>query len=136
MSKIFKSLPFKLLVGIVVGIIIGLLVPEGVMKVLVPVKNIMGQVINFIVPLIVIGFIAPSITKLGSSASRMLGVALIIAYASSVLAALLSMLAGYSLIPIMNNATAAAELKALPADIFGLSIPQIMPVCPHWYSPC
>ena len=112
--KILKSLPAKLLIGIGIGIIIGLDVPASVMTVLVPVKNIMGQVINFIVPLIVIGFIAPSITKLGSSASRMLGVALIIAYASSVLAALLSMVAGYVLIPIMNTAKEAAgkEVKA------------------------
>ena len=66
---------------------------------LVPIKNIMGQVINFIVPLIVIGFIAPSITKLGSNASRMLGVALVAAYVSSILAALLSMSAGYVIIP-------------------------------------
>ena len=128
MGKILKSLPAKLLLGIVVGIIVGLLVPESVMTVLVPIKNIMGQVINFIVPLIVIGFIAPSITKLGGSASRMLGVALVLAYVSSVLAALLSMVAGYGLIPIMNNATEAAALKELPADIFALSIPQIMPV--------
>ena len=126
MSKFLKSLPAKLLIGIIIGIIVGLIVPEGVMTVLVPIKNIMGQVISFVVPLIVIGFIAPSITKLGSSASRMLGVALVIAYVSSVLAALCSMLAGYGLIPIMNNATEAAALKALPEDIFGLSIPQIM----------
>ena len=126
--KFLKSLPAKLLLGIIVGIVIGLLVPESVMVVLVPIKNIMGQIISFIVPLIVIGFIAPSITKLGGSASRMLGVALIIAYVSSVLAALLSMAAGYGLIPIMNTATQAAELKELPADVFGLSIPQIMPV--------
>jgi len=126
--KFLKSLPAKLLIGIVLGVIIGLIVPESVMTVLVPVKNIMGQVINFIVPLIVIGFIAPSITKLGSSASRMLGVALVLAYVSSVLAALLSTVAGYVLIPIMNNATEAAALKELPADVFGLSIPQIMPV--------
>lgn len=126
--KILKSLPAKLLIGIVVGIIVGLVVPEAVMTVLVPVKNIMGQVINFIVPLIVIGFIAPSITKLGSNASRMLGVALVLAYVSSVLAALLSMTAGYILIPIMNNATEAAALKELPADVFALEIPQIMPV--------
>ena len=128
MKKILTSLPAKLLLGIVVGIVIGLLVPESVMTVLVPIKNIMGQLINFIVPLIVIGFIAPSITKLGNNATKLLGVALIIAYASSVLAALLSMAAGYGLIPIMNNATEAAELKALPADIFALGIPQIMPV--------
>ena len=126
--KILKSLPAKLLIGIIVGIIIGLVVPASVMSVLVPIKNIMGQLINFIVPLIVIGFIAPSITKLGGSASRMLGVALVLAYVSSVLAALLSMFAGYGLIPIMNNATEAAALKELPADIFALQIPQIMPV--------
>lgn len=98
------------------------------MTVLVPVKNIMGQLINFIVPLIVIGFIAPSITKLGSNASRLLGVALLIAYVSSVLAALMSTVAGYVLIPIMHNANAAADLRALPEDVFGLQIPQIMPV--------
>ena len=128
MKKLLSSLPAKLLIGIVVGIIIGLIVPESVMTVLVPIKNIMGQLINFIVPLIVIGFIAPSITKLGNNASKLLGVALIIAYVSSLLAALLSMVAGYGLIPIMNTAKEAAELKELPADVFGLSIPQIMPV--------
>ncbi|MBP3657428.1 MAG: dicarboxylate/amino acid:cation symporter [Clostridia bacterium] len=126
--KFLKSLPGKLLLGIIVGTIIGLIVPESVMTVIVPVKNIMGQLINFIVPLIVIGFIAPSITKLGSSASRMLGVALVLAYTSSVLAALLSTAAGYVLIPIMNTAKEAAALKELPADVFGLQIPQIMSV--------
>ena len=126
--KLLKSLPAKLLLGIIIGTIIGLIVPESVMTVIVPIKNIMGQLINFIVPLIVIGFIAPSITKLGSSASRMLGVALVIAYTSSVLAALMSTAAGYILIPIMNTAKEAAALKELPADVFALQIPQIMSV--------
>ena len=128
MKKFMSSLPAKLLLGIIVGIVIGLVAPESVMKVLVPIKNIMGQVISFIVPLIVIGFIAPSITKLGSNATKLLGVALIIAYVSSVLAALLSMSAGYVLIPILNTAGEAPALREVPADIFALSIPQIMPV--------
>ena len=50
MKKLFSSLPAKLLLGIIVGIVIGLVAPESVLKVLVPIKNIMGQVINFIVP--------------------------------------------------------------------------------------
>ncbi|MBQ7886369.1 MAG: dicarboxylate/amino acid:cation symporter [Clostridia bacterium] len=126
--KFLRSLPGRLLLGIIIGTVIGLIVPESVMAVIVPVKNIMGQLINFVVPLIVIGFIAPSITKLGSSASRMLGVALVLAYASSVLAALLSTAAGYVLIPIMNTAKEAAALRELPADVFALEIPQIMSV--------
>ena len=125
--EFLKSLPAKLLIGIIVGIVLGLIVPESVMVVLVPIKNILNQVISFIVPLIVIGFIAPSITKLGNNASKMLGVALILAYGSSVLAALLSMGAGYAIIPNLTFG-AATDLKELPADVFGLTIPQIMPV--------
>lgn len=127
MKKIVTSLPAKLLIGIIVGIIVGLVVPEKFMVVLVPIKNILSQIINFIVPLIVIGFIAPSITKLGSNASKMLGVALVLAYVSSVIAALLSMGAGYAIIPGLSFGDTVG-LKELPADIFGLTIPQIMPV--------
>ena len=127
MKKILSSLPAKLLLGIVVGIILGLIVPESVMTVLVPIKNILNQVISFVVPLIVIGFIAPSITKLGGNASKMLGIALVIAYTSSVLAAFMSMGAGYAIIPNLTFGE-ATELRELPADVFGLAIPQIMPV--------
>lgn len=128
MKKIFSSLPVKLLIGIVIGIIFGQIFPENVMNVVVPLKNILGQVINFVVPLIVIGFIAPSITKLGNNASRMLGVALMVAYTSSVLAALLSMGAGYAIIPNLPVVSEIEGLKELPEDVFGLTIPQIMNV--------
>lgn len=128
MKKIFSSLPVKLLIGIVIGIIFGQIFPENVMSVVVPLKNILGQVINFVVPLIVIGFIAPSITKLGNNASRMLGVALMVAYTSSVLAALLSMGAGYAIISNLPVVSEIEGLKELPEDVFGLTIPQIMNV--------
>lgn len=128
MKKIFSSLPVKLLIGIVIGIIFGQIFPENVMSVVVPLKNILGQVINFVVPLIIIGFIAPSITKLGNNASRMLGVALMVAYTSSVLAALLSMGAGYAIIPNLPVVSEIEGLKELPEDVFGLTIPQIMNV--------
>lgn len=128
MKKIFSSLPVKLLIGIVIGIIFGQIFPENVMSVVVPLKNILGQVINFVVPLIVIGFIAPSITKLGNNASRMLGVALMVAYTSSVLAALLSMGVGYAIIPNLPVVSEIEGLKELPEDVFGLTIPQIMNV--------
>ena len=128
MKKLFSSLPMKLLIGIIIGIIFGQIFPESVMSVVVPLKNILGQVINFVVPLIVIGFIAPSITKLGKNASRMLGIALIIAYSSSVLAALHSMGAGYAIIPNLPVVSEIEGLKELPEDVFGLTIPQIMNV--------
>ena len=126
--KILKSLPAKLLIGLLLGMVVGLFAPEGLMTVIVTAKYIMGQVITFCVPLIVIGFIAPSITKLGTSASRMLTVALILAYASSILAAFMSMGAGYAIIPSLNIASNVDGLKDLPPVAFELNIPQIMPV--------
>lgn len=128
MQKLWKSLPARLLVGVIVGILVGLVANESVMNVVVTLKQVMGQLITFCVPLIVIGFIAPSITKLGKNASQMLGVALILAYVSSIGAAFFSMGAGYGLIPHLSIASDVEGLKKLPDVIFQLEIPQIMPV--------
>ena len=128
MKKFFGSLPARLVIGIVLGILFGQVFNESIMGIVVSVKNILGQVINFVVPLIVIGFIAPSITKLGNNASKMLVVALGLAYVSSVLAALLSMTAGFTIIPSMPFASEVESLRELPPDVFGLEIPQIMGV--------
>ena len=128
MKKLFSSLPFRLILGIVIGILCGLVFPESVMKVIVTLQYIMGQLITFCVPLIIIGFIAPSITKLGANASRLLGVAVIIAYVSSICAAFMSTAAGYVLIPHLSIDTSVAGLRELPEVVFELNIPQIMPV--------
>ena len=135
-NSFFTSLPFKLLVGVVLGIIAGLIlsstdsssVTMAILNIVVTLKYVLGQLINFCVPLIIIGFIAPSITKLGNSASRMLGVALVIAYVSSIGAALFSVAAGYTLIPHLSIVTNVEGLKELPEVVFELSIPQIMSV--------
>ena len=135
-NNFFTSLPFKLLVGVIIGIIAGIILNKtdgasltvAILNIAVTVKYVLGQLINFCVPLIIIGFIAPSITKLGNSASRMLGVALVIAYVSSIGAALFSTGAGYILIPHLSIVTDVEGLKTLPEVVFELSIPQIMSV--------
>ena len=128
MKKLFDNLPFRLLLGIIIGVILGQVFPESVMKVVVTLQYIMGQLITFCVPLIIIGFIAPSLTKLGKNASRLLGVAIVIAYVSSVCAALMSTGAGYALIPHLSIDTEVAGLRTLPDVVFELNIPQIMSV--------
>ena len=127
-EKKSMSLPLKLLIGIVVGIVLGLFLPESVMTIVVTLKYVLNQLIMFCVPLIVIGFIAPSITKMGSNATRMLGVAIVIAYVSTVLATLMSMAAGYVLVPHLPIASTMEGLRDLPGVAFQLDIPQIMPV--------
>lgn len=128
MKKLFTSLPAKLLIGVILGILVGQVAGESFMHVIVTLKYILNQVIVFCVPLIIIGFIAPSITKLGNNASRMLGVALVVAYISSLGAALFSTVAGYILISHLSISADVDGLKELPGIVFQLDIPQIMPV--------
>ncbi|MDO5444944.1 MAG: dicarboxylate/amino acid:cation symporter [Eubacteriales bacterium] len=128
MKKAFSSLPVRLLFALALGIVFGRIFSFGVMKVVVSVQYVLSQLIMFCVPLIVIGFIAPSITRMGNNASKMLGVAVIIAYASSILAAFMSTAAGYALIPHLSIVTNMENLRELPAVVFQLDIPQIMSV--------
>ena len=128
MKKLVSSLPFKLLLGVIGGILIGQLAGEQLMNVVVTVKYILNQIIVFCVPLIIIGFIAPSITRLGNNASKMLGIAVSAAYISSIGAALFSMVAGYIIIPHLSISPSTDGLKELPGIVFQLDIPQIMPV--------
>ena len=130
-----SSLPFKLVVALALGTAAGLALAssEGsfvnaVMNIVVTVRYITGQFINFCVPLIVIGFVAPSITRMGSNASRMLILALILAYVSSIGAAFFATFSGYTILPFMNIASEVEGLKALPDVVFKLNINPIMPV--------
>ena len=130
------SLPFRLLVALGVGIAAGLAIgaidgtgaATALLNIIVTVKFIVSQFINFCVPLIIIGFIAPSITRLGSNASRMLIVALCIAYISSIGAAFFATGAGFTILPFLNISPEVDGLKELPPVVFELTIPQIMPV--------
>ena len=105
-----QSLPFRLLVALAVGIAAGLAlsaidgsgIATALLNIIVTVKFISSQFINFCVPLIIIGFIAPSITRLGNNASRMLAVALCIAYISSIGAAFFATGAGFTILPFLT----------------------------------
>jgi Na+/H+-dicarboxylate symporter len=136
MKKLFSSLPFRLIVAIAVGVLLGRVFGEGAMKVVVSLQYVLGQLIMFCVPLIVIGFIAPSITRMGNNASRLLSIAVAIAYLSSICAAFISMAAGYGLIPHLSIVTDVEGLRELPEVVFQLNIPQIMSVMSALAFPC
>ena len=126
--SILGSLPARLLLGVLLGTGIGLSAGEGVLQIILTVKNLLGNLIMFCVPLIIIGFIAPSITRLGRHASVMLRVAVILAYVSSVGAAFFSTAAGYTLIPFLHITPTVDGLKELPKLLFDLKIAPIMSV--------
>lgn len=127
-KKITDNLIVLLVLAVAIGLGLGLVVNKSIIGIIMTIKHVLGQFIFFCVPLIIIGFITPSITGLKSNASKMLGSALLIAYLSSVGAAFFSTLAGYIIIPGLNIATTLEALKEIPELVFQLNIPPIMSV--------
>lgn len=128
MAKLKDNLIVKLLLGVIIGIIVGLYANEQVIGIMNTIKFLIGQIIFFIVPLIILGFITPAITKMKSNASKMLGTMLGLSYSSSVGAALFSMVAGYILIPKLNIITNVEGLKEIPELIFKVEVPPVVSV--------
>lgn len=122
------SLIIKLLLGILVGSIVGFFASEELMAVVMSAKYVLGQFVFYTVPLVIIAFIAPAITKLKYNANKMLGAGIGIAYLSAVGAASFAYMAGLVVIPYLSVPDAIARLHELPEAGFQLSIPPVMSV--------
>ena len=128
MRKFFNNTIVQLLIAVIVGIVTGFYVEGTILSAIVSLKHVTGQVIFFLVPLIILGFIAPSIAHLRSNASKMILFAFGIAYLSSVGASLFGAAVGYQVIPHLDIAADANALKALPENMLKIDIPPVMNV--------
>ncbi|MBP3289788.1 MAG: dicarboxylate/amino acid:cation symporter [Alistipes sp.] len=128
MKKFFKNTIVQLLIAVGLGILAGVYINGTALDVVVSVKHISGQIIFFLVPLIILGFIAPSIAHLRSNASKMLLFAFGIAYLSSIGASFFGAAVGYQVIPHLDIASDANSLKALPENMLRIDIPPVMNV--------
>lgn len=128
MKNFFKSTIVQLLIAVALGIAVGVYIDGAALAAVVSLKHISGQVIFFLVPLIILGFIAPSIAHLRSNASRMLLFAFGIAYLSSIGASFFGAAVGYHIIPHLSISSDANSLKPLPENILQIDIPPVMNV--------
>ncbi len=128
------SLIVKLLVCIVLGIIIGLIASgrtfgPAVMQVMGSLQYFCGQVIFYVVPLVVLAFIGPAIIRLGANASKMLFTGVALAYLSSVGAALFAYFGGLAIFGWLNIPERSVEAgRAMPDILFKFAIPPLMGV--------
>lgn len=127
MKKLLSNTLFWLVTALVLGILLGLAVNETTMKVILSVRQITGQIIFFLVPLIIIGFIAPSIASISGNASKLLLLTFGIAYLSSEGAGFFSLFVSRAIIPSLNIGQ-AQSLASLPEMLFNLEIPPVMGV--------
>ena len=128
MKKFFNNTIVQLLIAVILGIVAGFYVEGTALSAIVSLKHVSGQVIFFLVPLIILGFIAPSIAQLRSNASKMLLFAFGIAYLSSIGASFFGAAVGYQVIPHLDIASDANALKALPENMLKIDIPPVMNV--------
>lgn len=76
----------KLIIGIVIGIVLGKLGMALPVRLLATFSGLFGNFLKFVIPLIIIGFVAPGIGDLGKGAGKLLGLTTGIAYLSTILA--------------------------------------------------
>ena len=125
MKKFLSNTIVQLLIAVIIGLLAGFVVNDAVLEVVICIKHITGQIIFFLVPLIILGFIAPSIAHLRSNASKMLLFAFGIAYLSSIGASFFGAAVGYNVIPFLHIADDANTLKALPENLLKTLNPQL-----------
>lgn len=90
MKRIKMSLLLKIVIAILAGIGCSYFFPEALTRIFVTFNSLFGNFLNFIIPLLILGLIAPGIAELGRGAGRMLVVTTLIAYGSTVLSGFFS----------------------------------------------
>jgi len=105
----------RLIIGIILGIIIGSLGIEWLTRMLITFTGIFGNFLGYIIPLLIIGFVAPGIAELGSKAGKLLGLTAGIAYASTILAGTFAFIVASIVIPNIVNEGSTIAIDILPA---------------------
>lgn len=128
MKNIKLGLFPKVVIAIIVGALLGLILPDVVVRILKTFNVIFAQLLKFVVPLLVLGLVTPSIANLGRGAGKMLLTVMIIAYCSTVCGALFSYGISSNLLPMYLtpgelSSEAVAEKEFLP--FINLKIPPI-----------
>ncbi|MEM5548401.1 dicarboxylate/amino acid:cation symporter [Pseudoalteromonas fuliginea] len=123
------KLILKLIAGIVAGILVGLYVPITGVELLFTVKELIGQIISFTIPLIILFFIASGIAGLPKGSGHLLGKTVGFAYSSTIIAGTLAFLLVSAVIPFLSGSiTFEAEVATEIGSFIDLEIPPLMGV--------
>ena len=87
MKRIKLGLLPKIIVAIVLGILCGLFFPGWLVRIFLTINSLFGNFLNFIIPLLILGLVAPGIADLGKGAGRLLLITALLAYGLTVFSA-------------------------------------------------
>ena len=72
MKKMKLGLLPRIIIAIALGIVCGLFFPGWIVRIFLTVNSLFGNFLNFIIPLLILGLVAPGIADLGKGAGRLL----------------------------------------------------------------
>ena len=132
MPKSFKlGLLPKVLIAIALGILLGNWMPHWGIRIFVTFNDIFSQLLGFLVPLIILGLVAPAIADMGKRAGKMLLITVGFAYAATLISGFMSYGTSIGLFPMVINASEAANNLAQDNALtayFSIAIPPLMSV--------
>ena len=80
MKKMKLGLLPRIIIAIALGIVCGLFFPGWIVRIFLTVNSLFGNFMNFIIPLLILGLVAPGIADLGKGAGRLLLITALLAY--------------------------------------------------------
>lgn len=89
----------KLIIGIIIGILAGSFLPPVVIRIMVTFSSIFSSFLQFVIPLMIIGFVVMGIAELSTGAGKLLGITTGIAYGSTIIAGSIALIVASSLFP-------------------------------------
>ena len=128
------KLLIRIAIAIAAGIGAGFVFPDVLTRIFMTFNALFSEFLGFVIPLLIVGFVAPAIAEIGKKAGAMLGVTVLIAYAMTFGAGLLSFATAETVFPhILGNirlaeTTAEAESSGALAPFFTLEIEPLMSV--------
>lgn len=129
----------RIIIAIALAVGLGLLFPaihegfaKGFVRLFATFNMIFGGFLNFVVPLIIIAFIAPGIAKLGKGSGKLLGLATVFAYGSTVFAGIMAFFAATTLLPSfignVSEANIGGAAREAATAFFEIEMDPIMGV--------
>ena len=86
LKSITSHLLFRIVLAMALGIVCAWFLPGWLGRIFATFNAIFSQLLGFVIPLIILGFVAPAIAEVGTRAGRMLLVTALIAYGSTLVA--------------------------------------------------
>ncbi len=123
----------KLILGLIAGIIIGKIGFVPLLRIMMTFNGLFGNFLQFVIPLIILGFVAPGIGDLGKKAGKLLAVTTVLAYGSTIVSGSLAFFTNSILLrKILPAGAALAEGSHPEAGLLGgyltVDMPPIMGV--------